>query len=70
MHYKFKAIELLFISQSDIEDVKTKMNQILRNLQKKLSAVHHSGRVMRETGDETLSEFKNMKRIYNKVESL
>ena len=70
MHYEFKIIKLLFISQFDVENVKTKMNQILRNLQRRLSAVYYSDRIMRETEDETLSEFKNMKRIYNKVKSL
>ena len=46
------------------------MNQILRNLQRKLFTVHYFDKIMRETEDEILSEFKNMKRIYNKIKSL
>ena len=70
MYYEFKVIELLFNSQFNVEDVKTKMNQILRNLQKRLSTVYYSDKIMRETENKTLSEFKNMKKIYNKIKSL
>ena len=70
MYYECKVIRLQFISQFNVENMKTKMNQILRNLQKRLSTVYYSDKIMRETENKTLSEFKNMKRIYNKVESL
>ena len=70
MHYKFKIIKLLFISQFDVENVKTKMNQILKNLQKKLFTVHYFNKIMRKTEDKILFEFKNMKKIYNKIKSL
>ena len=70
MYYECKVIRLQFISQFNVENMKTKMNQILRNLQKRLFTVHHFDKIMKETEDKTLSEFKNMKKIYNKIKSL